>query len=45
MICKDCGTRFAKIGNRAVRLNGDKIIVCPNCGKEEIEQKNQKIHK
>ena len=27
MICKDCGTRFAKIGNRAVRLNGDKIIV------------------
>jgi len=45
MICKDCRTKFAKVGNKAVRLNGDKITVCPNCGKEEIEQKKSKINK
>lgn len=42
MICSNCGKKFFKDGNRAVRTNGDIITVCPNCGKEEVEKKKNK---
>lgn len=42
MICKECGKKFTKKGNRAVRTNGEKITVCPNCGNEEVEKKVMK---
>lgn len=42
MICKECGKKFTKEGNIAVRTNGVKITVCPNCGQEEVEKKVMK---
>lgn len=44
MKCKECGKIFNKKDNQAVRISGEKITVCPNCGYEEIleEKKNSK---
>lgn len=36
MKCKECGKVFNKKNNQAVRLSGEKITVCPNCGHEEV---------
>lgn len=36
MKCIKCGEVFNKKNNQAVRLTGEKITVCPNCGHEEI---------
>lgn len=44
MKCKNCGTVFNKKDNQAVRISGENITVCPNCGHEEIleDKKNAK---
>jgi len=34
--CKNCGEKFDKIQNSAVRINGEEIYVCPKCGHEEV---------
>lgn len=34
MICKECGNKFPKLNNIAVRITGEKITVCHNCGAE-----------
>ena len=38
MICSNCGNKFPKEDNRANKTNGDIVVVCPNCGKEEVEK-------
>lgn len=44
MKCKECGKVFDKKDNQAVRISGEKIMVCPNCGHEEVmkQKKNSK---
>lgn len=42
MKCENCGEIFPKVGNMAVRITGEKITVCPNCGREEIVIKRAK---
>lgn len=44
MKCKECGKVFDKKDNQAVRISGEKITVCPNCGHEEVmkQKKNSK---
>ena len=39
MKCQECGKIFRKEENRAERIDGTKIIVCPNCGDEQLEEK------
>ena len=36
MKCQECGKVFRKEENRAERIDGTKIIVCPNCGDEPV---------
>lgn len=43
MVCKNCGTKFPKLNNIAVRITGEKITVCPNCGHEEMIVKKKKV--
>lgn len=42
MTCVECGKKFPKKGNRATKINGDVVTVCPDCGKEEVEKKKNK---
>lgn len=42
MVCKNCGNKFTKRNNIAVRINGERITVCPNCGNEEIYKDKKK---
>ncbi|MDE7476952.1 MAG: zf-TFIIB domain-containing protein [Lachnospiraceae bacterium] len=37
MKCPECGDVFKKEGNRAERIDGTKITVCPNCGNEQLD--------
>ena len=39
MKCLECGNVFKKEGNRAERIDGTKITVCPNCGNEQLDEK------
>lgn len=45
MKCEKCGIGFPKLKNIAVRVTGEKITVCPNCGHEElvIKKKNNQM--
>lgn len=36
MKCERCGKVFVRKENKAVRTNGEKIYVCPECGYEEV---------
>lgn len=36
MKCENCGKIFTKKENKAVRTNGEKFYVCPECGHEEV---------
>lgn len=42
MICENCGSKFPKLNNIAIRINGEKITVCPDCGHEEAVIKKKK---
>lgn len=44
MKCNKCGKVFVKKNNCAVKINGQKVTVCPECGNEEIieTKKNRK---
>lgn len=39
MKCPECGKVFKKADNRAERIDGTKITVCPNCGNEQLDEK------
>ena len=39
MKCLECGTVFKKADNKAERIDGTKITVCPNCGNEQLDEK------
>ena len=41
MKCKKCGKVSNKKGNQAVRISGERITVCPNCGHEEVMEKKK----
>ncbi len=42
MRCEKCGEVFTKKDNKATRINGEEITVCPNCGNEEKIKKTSK---